>query len=45
MREFLTATVGLIALFLLLTHAGGFAQDLKAAGSTYVSGVKVLQGR
>lgn len=36
---------GLIALFLVLEHAGGSAGVINALGSTYVGAVKALQGR
>jgi hypothetical protein len=32
-----------IGLFLVLTHAGGFAQGVSALGSAYAGGVKALK--
>jgi hypothetical protein len=44
-REILSAFVVLILAYLLLVHAGGFAQDIRAIGSTVTASAKVLQGR
>lgn len=44
-RELLTYTFGVVILFLLLTHAGGFATGVKSLASGYVGGVRALEGR
>jgi hypothetical protein len=44
-REILSAFVVLILAYLLLVHAGGFAQDVRAIGGAVTSSAKVLQGR
>lgn len=45
LRELLKATVLLVALYLLFTHATGFASDVKAATGGYATDVTALQGR
>jgi hypothetical protein len=45
LREVLSATVLLVALFLVLTNWAGFASGVRAIGTTYQGSVKVLQGR
>jgi hypothetical protein len=44
-KQFMTYTFMVIVLFVLLTHAGGFATGVKALSQGYTGGVKVLQGR
>lgn len=44
-REILSATVLLVAAYLVLVHFTGFATDVKAVGSTYQGAVSTLQGR
>lgn len=44
-REILSATVILIAGYLVLVHFAGFAADVNAVGSNYASIVGKLQGR
>lgn len=45
LRQFVTGAFGLIALFLILAHAGGFSQAISSS-TTGASGVfKTLQGR
>lgn len=41
----LTYTAVLVGVYLLVSHATDAGRLLSAAGSTYVGGVKVLQGR
>jgi hypothetical protein len=38
-------TAFLVALFLVLTHAGGFSRGLSSLFGGYIGSVKVLQGR
>lgn len=44
-KELIGMTVLLVLVFLLLTHATGFARDLGSVGSFYTGSVKTLQGR
>jgi hypothetical protein len=44
-KEFIGMTVLLVLVFLVLTHASGFARDLGAATQFYTGSVKALQGR
>ena len=45
LRQFVVGAFGLIALFLVLAHSGGFAQAI-GSGTTGASNVfKTLQGR
>ena len=44
-KSFLTGAFGLIALFLILAHAGGFAQALSAGAHGSADVFKTLQGR
>ncbi len=45
LRRFVAGAFGLIALFLVLAHAGGFAQALSAGTSGASNVFKTLQGR
>lgn len=45
LNSFLVTSLGLIALFLILSHYTGFAKDV-AAGASGIEGIdKTLQGR
>jgi hypothetical protein len=44
-REFFTLTLILVAMFLVLSHASGFAKGLGALSRGYARDVKALQGR
>lgn len=45
MRTVLYYTAGLIAVYLLVSHATGAGALIKAGGGVYTSSVKALQGR
>jgi hypothetical protein len=45
LRQFLTYTFMVVAVFVILTHAGGFAQGVKSLGQAYAGGVSALEGR
>lgn len=45
MRQVLYYTAGLVAVYLLVSHATDAGRLLQAAGSTYSEGVRTLQGR
>jgi hypothetical protein len=45
LKEFIGYTFFVVILFVVLTHAGGFANSVKAIGSTYAGGVRALEGR
>ncbi len=44
-REFLTLSLGIIALFVLLTHSTGAARTLGALGNSGAVVFRTLQGR
>jgi hypothetical protein len=44
-KQFIVGAFGLIALFLVLAHSGGFARDVGSLGSATANTFKVLQGR
>lgn len=44
-REILSATVLLVAAYLVLVHFAGFASDVNAVGGNYAAIVGKLQGR
>jgi len=44
-KEFIGGAFALIALFLILAHAGGFAQAIGAGASGSATVFKTLQGR
>lgn len=44
-KEFLSYTFLVVIVFLLLTHAGGFATGVKALAQGYTGGVASLEGR
>jgi hypothetical protein len=44
-RQFIVGAFGLIALFLVLAHSGGFARAVGAGGHATEGTFKVLQGR
>jgi hypothetical protein len=45
MKQFVGYTFMVVILFLVLTHAGGFATGVKALAQGYTGGVTALQGR
>ena len=45
LRDFLKGSFALIALFLVLSHSGGFARAFGAGGRTFSGVFKTLQGR
>lgn len=45
MKSFLGGAFGLIALFLVLAHAGGFSQAISSGTSGAANVFKTLQGR
>lgn len=44
-REFLTLSLGIVALFVVLTHATGASKTLGALGSSGAIVFRTLQGR
>lgn len=44
-KQFIAGAFGLIALFLLLTHSGGFAKSIGAASGAGSGVFRTLQGR
>ncbi len=44
-RQFLTATVTLVALYLVVRNASGAASVLSSSARAYSTGVRTLQGR
>lgn len=44
LKTFVSYTFLVILAFLVLTHIGGFATGVKALGTTYVGGVRALEG-
>ena len=44
-NSFLMGSLGLIALFLVLAHASGFAQDITSGAGGLATDFKTLQGR
>jgi hypothetical protein len=45
LKQFISYTFVVVILFVLLTHAGGFATGVKALAQGYGGGVKALEGR
>jgi hypothetical protein len=45
LRQFLTYTFMVVMLFIVLTHAGGFATGVKSLAQGYTGGVRALEGR
>lgn len=45
LKELLTVTAALVAVYLVLVHYTGFSKSVASLGSAYVGGVKALQGR
>jgi hypothetical protein len=44
-RQVISATVLLVAIYLIVRNAKGAASVLQASGGAYAKGVKTLQGR
>jgi hypothetical protein len=44
-RQVIELTLVLVALYLVLTNASGFANVARSLGGVYTSSVKALQGR
>jgi len=44
-KQFVAYTFMVVLVFLVLTHAGGFATGVKALAQGYSGGVTALQGR
>ena len=44
-KQFISYTFLVVILFVLLTHAGGFATGVKALSQGYTGGVAALEGR
>lgn len=44
-KQFISYTFMVVLLFLVLTHAGGFATGIKAIGQSYTGAVSALEGR
>lgn len=45
LKQFISYTFLVVMLFMVLTHAGGFATGVKALGQGYSGGVRALEGR
>lgn len=43
-KQFISYTFMVVILFVLLTHAGGFATGVKALAQGYTGGVSALEG-
>jgi len=44
-KELIGMTILLVLVFLILTHATGFARSISAGSSGYVKVIRALQGR
>lgn len=44
-KEFISMTILLVIVFLVLTHFTGFSRDVGALGSNWANLVKTFQGR
>jgi hypothetical protein len=45
LKQTIALTGVLVAIYLVVTHYTGFSRDVASIGSSYVGGVKALQGR
>lgn len=44
-KEFISMTIILVIVFLILTHFTGFSRSVGAVGSNYAKVIKTFQGR
>ena len=44
-REYMTLSIGVVVLLIVVTNAQGFSTALSSAGDVYANQLKTLQGR